>query len=183
MNPDYRIREARHDDLAALADIERAAAATFASVGIVGDFLDEATSIEELSAARAEGRLWVAVHDERCVGFAIAFTFEDGEAWLDEIDVHPDHGRRGVGRALVASVIAWARRGGSRSLSLTTFRDVAWNAPFYASLGFRELAPERHSDAIRAILEDEKRRNLPMDRRLVMRLELATAPVWATQPD
>jgi len=172
MHPEYRIREACHDDLGALADIERAAAAIFTSVGIHGDFLEAVTSIEELSEAQAEGRLWVAVHNQRCVGFAMAFTLEDGQAWLEEIDVHPDHGRRGLGRALVAGVVAWARRSGSRSLSLTTFRDVAWNEPFYASLGFRELSSDRHSKTIRDILKGESERGLPMAKRLVMRLPL-----------
>jgi GNAT superfamily N-acetyltransferase len=173
MHPDYRIREALPGDLGVLGDIERIAARQFRAHGIDGDFLDEATSLEDLSAAHADGRLWVAAQGDRCVGFAIAARLDDGESWLHEIDVHPDHGRRGLGRALVETVIAWARRNGSRSLSLSTFRDVAWNAPFYASVGFRELSPERYTDAIRAIVEDEKGRDLPMDRRLVMRLELA----------
>jgi len=174
MHPDYHIREAGHGDLQALADIERAAAHQFRALGIDGDFLDEAKAIDELSDAQADGRLWVAVHGERCVGFAIACLLDDGGGWLEEIDVHPDHGRRGVGRALVERVIEWARRHGSRSLSLTTFRDIAWNAPFYASVGFRELEPDRYSDQIRAIVEDERSRDLPMDRRLAMRLELAS---------
>ncbi|MFN2424818.1 MAG: GNAT family N-acetyltransferase [Candidatus Binatia bacterium] len=176
MHSDYSIREAVHGDIDALADIERAAAAIFASVGVDGDFLDEALPTDVLRAAQAEGRLWVALGPDRCVGFALASTLDDGESWLDEIDVHPAHGRRGIGRALVAAVVEWARRGGSRSLGLTTFRDVAWNAPFYASLGFVEITTDAQSAAIRQLLEDEKRRGLPMDRRVAMRMELATAP-------
>lgn len=172
MHPDYHIRDASHDDLGSLAELERTAAQQFRALGIDGDFLDEATSIDELSDAQADGRLWVAMRGDRCVGFAVAFLLDDGGAWLEEIDVHPEHGRRGLGRGLVGRVIEWARRNGSHSLSLTTFRDVAWNAPFYASVGFRELAPELYSDQIRAIVADEKSRDLPMDRRLAMRLEL-----------
>jgi len=64
MHADYRIRAAKNDDLGVLADIERAAAAVFRGVGIEGAFLDEATSLDNFSAACAEGRLWVAVCDD-----------------------------------------------------------------------------------------------------------------------
>ncbi|MET0159463.1 MAG: GNAT family N-acetyltransferase [Acidimicrobiales bacterium] len=38
----------------------------------------------------------------------------DGEGLLDELAVAPAHGRRGVGRALVEEVVAWAAAGGLR---------------------------------------------------------------------
>jgi GNAT superfamily N-acetyltransferase len=96
-----------------------------------------------------------------------------GEPWLEEINVHPDHGRRGIGRALVLEVARWARTAGATVLGLTTFRDVAWNAPFYRRLGFRELAPAGLLPSHREILDDERRRGLPMERRVLMRLNLA----------
>lgn len=167
------IRAAREGDLAQLAAIELAAAGLFRGTGIEGAFLDEATSIEDFRDACRDGRLWVAVQGGACVGFALVVLLEDGEVWLDEIDVHPAHGRLGIGRALIENVLAWARAGGASSIALSTFLDVAWNAPFYAGLGFRALAPGKHSREIREILDDEARRGLPRQRRVVMRLELA----------
>jgi GNAT superfamily N-acetyltransferase len=53
-----------------------------------------------------------------------------------QLAVHPDHGRRGYGRALVGAVSEWARLHQFEAVTLTTYRDVPWNGPFYKSLGF-----------------------------------------------
>jgi len=45
----------------------------------------------------------------------------------------------------VNSVCDWARAEGYGAVTLTTFRDVPWNGPFYRKLGFQpveELSPE-----------------------------------------
>jgi GNAT superfamily N-acetyltransferase len=173
MDPAYEVRAARPGDIASLAAIERDAAGQFRDLGFDGAFLDETADPAELADAAREERLWVAEHDGACVGFAIACVLDDGQAWLEEIDVHPGHGRRGIGRALVEAVQDWARRIGSPTLGLTTFRDVPWNAPFYAKLGFRELPADRCSPAIREILADETARGLPAEKRLAMRLDLS----------
>ena len=59
------------------------------------------------------------------------------------------------------------------SLGLTTFRNVPWNAPFYAKVGFREVPPAGCSAAVHEILADEAARGLPAGERLAMRLDLA----------
>ena len=76
------------------------------------------------------------------IGFAIAFEV-DGAAHLHEMDIDPKHGRRGVGRQLIGAVTSWALARGHTRLTLSTFRDVAWNGPYYEGLGFRELPIER----------------------------------------
>ena len=57
-------------------------------------------------------------------------------------DVHPDHGRRGLGARLLRAVLDLARARGCGVVTLTTYRDLPWNAPFYARHGFAEVAPE-----------------------------------------
>jgi GNAT superfamily N-acetyltransferase len=71
------------------------------------------------------------------VGFALVKMLADDLPHLEEIDVHPSHGRRGLGTALVREVCEWATLRGHVMLTLTTFRAVAWNLPFYARLGSR----------------------------------------------
>lgn len=134
--------------------------------------LAESTPLEDFRSAQESGLLWVARDPAGTpVGFALV-EWLDGEPHLDEIDVHPAHGRRGLGRALVAAVLDWAREAGQRGITLTTFRDVPWNAPFYASLGFRELAPPELGPGLAAALRDEAARGLDPARRVAMRCAL-----------
>ena len=54
------------------------------------------------------------------------------------IMLNPDWRRRGIGRALVNSVIDWTRETGAESVVVAAYRDLPWDAPFYARLGFQE---------------------------------------------
>src|SRR5262249_28842442 len=119
--------------------------------------------------AQRDGHLWVALLDDVAVGFAHVELLEGDAAHLEEIDVHPAHGRRGLGTRLVLHVCDWAADNGIGSVTLTTFRDVAWNMPFYARLGFEVVPHAQLSPALRAIVEDETRRGLDPARRVVMR--------------
>ncbi|HEY8516093.1 MAG TPA: GNAT family N-acetyltransferase [Candidatus Binatia bacterium] len=168
----YAIRLARPDDVALLARIERAAAALFKPYGFARQFARETLPREDLASAVARDFLWVAVDGrDRPVGFALLEEL-DGNAHLHEIDVHPKHGRRGLGRALLATVIKAARERGYPAITLTTFRHVPWNAPFYASMGFRVLGERELPDALRALLRAEVERGLPAKERVAMRLRL-----------
>jgi ribosomal protein S18 acetylase RimI-like enzyme len=94
-----------------------------------------------LERASLEQRAWVALDDGgSIIGFAVAWVV-DGEGHLDELAVTPAHGRRGVGCALVDRVVAWTEAQGMASITLTTFRDVPWNTPYYEKLGFHRVSP------------------------------------------
>jgi GNAT superfamily N-acetyltransferase len=130
------------------------------------------TSVDDLREACGEGRLWVATDaNDAPVGFALASRV-GANAHLDELDVHPDHGRRGLGRSLVGAVIAWARATRLPAVTLTTLRNVAWNAPFYESLGFRILARSERGPHLDELLRQEIARGLPAKDRVAMRLQL-----------
>jgi GNAT superfamily N-acetyltransferase len=109
--------------------------------------------------------------DGRAVGFA-QLEMVGGQPHLEEMDVHPAHARRGLGGRLVETVKEWARDAGHTALTLTTFRDVPWNAPFYARCGFRILAPHEIPPALRAVVEEEAGRGLDPATRVVMRCPL-----------
>ena len=117
---------------------------------------------------RREGHLWVALAGDVVVGFAQVELIDRDGVHLEEIDVHPEHGRRGVGTKLVLHVCRWAAGNAYSSVTLTTFRDVLWNMPFYARLGFGVVPPDQLSVALRAVVEDETRRGLDPSRRVVM---------------
>ena len=168
----YRIRPARDDELSALPGIERAANALFAAFGLAGQFSDLLTPIESLREGVKTDRLWVAADEvDQPVGFALASVVGDN-AHLDELDVHPAHGRRGLGAALVEAVCEWAKASGYHAITLTTLRHIPWNAPWYQRLGFRVLEENELSQALRDVLQEEIRRGLPADQRVAMRREL-----------
>jgi len=127
--------------------------------------------------AQVRGQLWVAV-DEADAGTPVAFAlFEelDGGLHLEEVDVHPDHARQGLGARLIDAAAAWARELGYRAITLTTFRYVAWNAPYYERLGFRALPAEAWGPALRDRVADETRRGLVPERRVVMQRPIGAA--------
>jgi GNAT superfamily N-acetyltransferase len=157
----YRIVLAEATHLADLGAVEEAAAALFPLTILSLEKRAEVLPLAQLAEARSQGRLWVAVGpDQQAVGFALAEC--RGEmAFLVEIDVHPDHQKKGLGRKLIAAVIAWARTQGLRRVGLTTYASIPWNAPFYKRIGFRELQHNTPADPLCAILSDEIRRGMP----------------------
>jgi GNAT superfamily N-acetyltransferase len=109
------------------------------------------------------------------VGFALCGEV-DGHAHLFEMDVVPEHGRRGIGSALLEAVCSEAATRGYPAITLTTLRDVPWNAPFYTARGFSELAETEWDAQLRGIVDRERMLGFPMRLRVVMRRKLMAAP-------
>jgi GNAT superfamily N-acetyltransferase len=169
---DYRIRLARDGDLSALPEIERQANTLFAAYGLAEQLSNVLTPIEVLCEGVQANRLWVAVDEtDRPVGFALAGVVGDN-AHLDELDVHPAHGQRGLGTALVEVVCDWAKASNYHVITLTTLRHIPWNAPWYQRLGFRVLEDDELSPALRELLREEIQRGLPGDQRVAMQRTL-----------
>ncbi len=113
-----------------LPELELAADERFSELG-VGP-LPAPSNVAELVQAQA-----VLVAGDPPVGFA-RLDVLGGEAHLEQLCVHPEHGRLGIGRALLEAACGWAREAGYDEISLATYRDVPWNGPFYARAGFEE---------------------------------------------
>jgi GNAT superfamily N-acetyltransferase len=112
------------------------------------------------------------------VGFAHVKLLERSRAHLDELDVDPDHARRGVGRRLVRTVCDWAAGSYLDAVTLSTFREPPWNAPFYASMGFRALTEPELTPALRRVVAQETRRGLDPTQRVVMCRDTLLAQSW-----
>lgn len=158
--PGLRIRQAKPSELRQLAAIEDSGAQAFRE--LLGDAVVPALVAPAPSGSEREavdGVLLVALEEEHAagpVGFAHVVWLADDRglaaAYLEQVSVRlPEHGRRGIGSALVAAACEEARWAGHRSISLCTYRDVAWNGPFYRGLGFVEdTDPPAYLRAIRA---------------------------------
>lgn len=168
--PGYTITLARTHDLPQLAAVEIAAARLLEGHA-PPDVLEGSLAIEELQEAQTAGRLWVALatDTDAPVGYAIVEMLAEDWPHLEEIDVHPSHGRRGLGAALVREVCDWAARSGYPHVTLTTFRAVPWNMPFYARMGFEEMPMSSLEPEIAAVVQREAERGLDVERRVAMR--------------
>ncbi|MGE0503602.1 MAG: GNAT family N-acetyltransferase [Rhizobiaceae bacterium] len=163
----YSLRAYRDNDAPALLAVENRAAALFRDHGypqVADDPLPDAAAVERLVSG---ARCWVAAApDGAPAGFAVAVPLA-GWLHLKEVSVDPAHGRLGLGRMLVARVVDAAREAELRGVSLTTFRDVPFNAPFYVKLGFADAGTDA-PEGLRELLTNELPAGVEASSRVLM---------------
>ncbi|MFB4426795.1 GNAT family N-acetyltransferase [Streptomyces sp. QL37] len=167
-----RIRPVNIDELPLLQDIERAAGQCFREIGMPEIAEDEPLPVGELARHLRNGTAWVAVDPaDAPVAYLIA-EHVDGNLHVEQVSVHPDQARRGVGRGLLDHLAVHAVAGGAPALTLTTFLDVPWNAPYYARCGFRILDDGEIGPGLRDIRQQEAAHGLDRWPRACMRRDL-----------
>ncbi|MCF8585236.1 GNAT family N-acetyltransferase [Enterobacter asburiae] len=164
------VRPTRPGDVASLPAIERAAGERFREHPCLAWLADgEVISAEQHLEYAERGLSWLALANDQPVGFILAEA-HPSSLFIVELSVDLDWQGKGIGRQLIACVADHARTLGLASLTLTTFRDVPWNAPFYARLGFEKmttLTPE-----LRQKREEETAHGFAYETRCAMRLPL-----------
>jgi GNAT superfamily N-acetyltransferase len=124
------VRAPHRDELERLRAIELAAGRAFAAVGMPEIAADQPPGVDELEEFLAAGRAWVAADDDgEPVAYLLAAVVDDG-LHVEQVSVRPDHAGRRIGAALIEHLAGVARAEGRSALTLTTFRDVPWNAPY-----------------------------------------------------
>lgn len=151
------VRLARYEDVVLLPEVERSAAQSFRTIPSLawiaeGDCLPIDTHLASLEA----GTCWVAVTEQqRPVGFLTAERVQD-RLHILEISVEAQAQGHGVGKALLAEACEAAQQTGLKRVTLTTCRDVPWNAPFYHKIGFEYLEEPALDSDLRAALKEEE---------------------------
>ena len=175
MNQAYSIRLATIADLPLLPKIEIAAATLFPDADLAPHLRHMAKEKSALRKAMESRRLWVACNEkDTAVGFALADVV-GGLAYLEELDVHPDHMRRGLGKQLIATVIRWAMENRSPVLRLVTFAHLPWNAPYYAAQGFVTLPSGAIEPEYQQLIDEDTAVGIDPANRVVMELKLPSA--------
>lgn len=169
------IRAARHGDLAVMQEIERAAGNPFREIGMPEIADDEPLPVEELARYQQEGHAWVAGDEADVPAAYLIAEVVDGYLHVEQVSVHPRAARRRIGRMLLEHAAAYAAARGIRGLTLTTFAEVPWNAPYYARCGFRVLADSELSPGMRAVQGREVAHGLHRWPRVYMLRDLETA--------
>jgi ribosomal protein S18 acetylase RimI-like enzyme len=173
-NGPMRVRAVRPAELPVLRDIERAAGEVFRTVGMPEIADDEPLPLDVLAGYMLDGRAWVATTeagDDPPVAYLIA-DIVDGNLHVEQVSVHPRRGRRGIGRLLLDHLAEHAAATDVPALTLTTFADVPWNAPYYVRCGFRVLADADLTPGLRAVREHEAAHGLDRWPRVCMRRDL-----------
>ncbi len=162
------IRAAVPADAAALRSIEVAAGENFRAIGMASIADDPPPSVAAYRAAIADDSFWVAELEEESVGYAWV-TDLSGQPHLEQVSVIPDYQRRGVGSALIERVFGWVLDAGGASLTLSTFRTVEFNGPWYRRRGFVEVPEDEWGTRFRTLRAHEAERGLDVDGRVILR--------------
>jgi GNAT superfamily N-acetyltransferase len=167
-----QIRAVRAEELPVLQSIEVAAGGCFREVGMAEIAEDDPPPLDELARHLAAGLAWVAVDGaDAPVAYLVAEPV-DGCLHVEQVSVHPDSARRGIGRALLERLADRAVADGVPALTLTTFTQVPWNAPYYARCGFQVIEQDAVGPGLRAIREREAAHGLDRWPRVCMRRTL-----------
>lgn len=165
----FHIRLARINEVERLREIEDAAGELFNGLGLLDEGNDPGLALERIAALIELEQAWVICGpDERPVGMAVASDL-GGELYLEEIDVLPAYGRQGLGARLLEYICDWAKAKGFVTVTLSTFRDVAWNGPFYRKHGFSDLVEHQWDDSMYDIRTKESQYGLRVEERVFMR--------------
>lgn len=169
---EYHIRLARPDEVGRLREIEDEAGERFNGLDIFDPSLDSSFSLDEMYRLAKLNQVWVTCDkNDTPVGMVLA-SVRDGNAYIEELDVLPEHGRRGLGTRLIDQVCIWAIENGCSAVDLSTFRDVPWNGPFYRKNGFRDLTIAEWTTEMPKIRDSETAQGLAPEARVFMRREL-----------
>jgi len=149
------IRLSRGSDLEVLSAIEKAADAAFLGVGLALIADADAPDPTSYEASHRAGRLLVATSaDQMVLGF-VRLEIVDEQAHIEQVSVHPDHSRQGVGIALLNAAERWAIDVGYSQMTLTTYREVPWNGPYYSRLGWISIADAVCGPELAAVRQHE----------------------------
>jgi 8-oxo-dGTP pyrophosphatase MutT (NUDIX family)/GNAT superfamily N-acetyltransferase len=143
------VRPARPEDLERLQEIEAAADRRFAEHFDVSGWPAAPTG-----AQRDRERGFVLVVGQPVMGFAHVIELgaeSRPHLHLEQLSVHPDSGGHGLGTLLLLAALGVGLDRGHEAITLMTYADIPWNAPWYAKHGFLQLdleaseEPSRHT--------------------------------------
>lgn len=165
------MRVAKSFEVEQIREIERVSATRLLGTDLAALADDEPTDTAILEDRLNANNLWVAILGDTPVAF-VMFREVEACAYVEQIDVLPSHAGRRLGALLLDRVAEIARDRGLAGLTLSTFKDVPFNAPYYRRLGFVDLPDASLSPGLREIRREHLARGLDESRRTFMRREV-----------
>ena len=176
-----RIRLGSADEIYKVAPLEQAAAEAYRTIGM--DAIADDAPIPEsvLLEAAEEQRFWVAVEYGVLKAYLLG-DFLPQSLHIDQVTVHPDASRRGLGALMIESVSADPRAKERGLITLTSFANVPWNAPYYERIGFIDIDRKDWPEGVAEKVAAEEEKGLAAWPRVVMQREIPEVPA-AYPPD
>ncbi|MBD9536804.1 GNAT family N-acetyltransferase [Stenotrophomonas sp. STM01] len=165
-------RLARPEELALLPLIEQQAGQRLRGHPAWAVFSACPTDVAAFAQGLHARSLWVAESAQGGIAGYLLAGVLDEDFHVLQMDVSPQQGRQGHGRALLRHALAQGAGRGHRRAVLTTLSDVPWNAGFYASEGFAVWPRESWSAAMHAVMAEEAAAGFPMALRVAMQRAL-----------
>ena len=163
------IRLALPEDAQLLPAIEISAAQAFRMINELSWLADSPPmSIERHSQLIALSTCWVALDAEnRPQGFLSSERY-GSDLHIYELSVMQSMQGKGTGRRLIEAAKGYARSSRLSFITLTTFTNVPWNAPFYSRVGFQTKATTDLDQRLAGILSEEYRHGFAPESRCAM---------------
>jgi amino-acid N-acetyltransferase len=140
-----RISKLQEAQIATLLELEQAVAALYYDIGFDAAEVPPRTEQDFYRLPR-DHAVRVAEADHEVAGYAAWRDEAPGVAYLEELSVHPDYQRYGIGTKLLERVFEEARENDFRELVLRAWDKATWAQAFYKKAGFQpvdESAPEK----------------------------------------
>ena len=163
------IRLAVPEDAQRLPAIETSAAQAFRLIDELSWLAESPPmSMERHSQLIALSTCWVALDAEnRPQGFLSAER-HGSDLHIYELSVMQSMQGQGTGRRLVEAAKDYARSIRLSFVTLTTFKNVPWNAPFYSRIAFQAKATADLDERLAGILSEEYKHGFAPDSRCAM---------------
>jgi len=152
--PPKRIRVTRLQEthLEALVELEQACTAMYHEIGFDAAEVPP-RSVQDLARLPREHNVFVAEADHEVAGYLAWRDESPGVAYLEEISVHPQFQRFGVGSRLLQALEEDVLRVGLHDVVAKTWEKAAWAQKFYAHHGFSRV-DDAASARVRGWLEE-----------------------------
>ncbi len=161
------IRPAIVRDISRITEIEQHGGKKFTDIGMAWVTARPSSNKQELEEGINAKSIFIAAESDNLLGF-IHLGMVDNHGHVFEVSVDYGAQGKGVGKLLMLHAEKWASSHDFEAISLTTFKHVAFNGPWYQSLGYNEIDPDNTLPELKMIINGERASDLNKSERVAM---------------